>query len=210
MTTAHDKFLRGVMMREDAVREQIEPLEREATDALTHQRLEHELFGASSLDSSSSDRLTLGSPWDFQTQNAPFILAHEHSDAWSDSVHVDLVASEREHERALQASTFPATLLHFGADIRAAFGSVLRHQQQETATPQERTMSAVLVIERDRAGSDAVAWLDALISAHRQLSLSPYFPHLLGTKELAGESSKASHSDGATTLVCFEYLPVVE
>lgn len=207
------------MAREEGIREQMALVVVETRENRTHRWLQNELFGSSNATNSSNiGDLNLDdgagdihSPWKFQTQHAKFILKRESTA----NLQVDILHNEREHERAIQA-TFPAALVRFGSEIRAAFGSVHRSQSlsskrlQEDQQQQDQTMAAVLIVENQRSISpDAVNWLTTLISAHRQLTLSPYIQQFLGSKALVSTDCRGhDHLFGEKTFYCFEYLPV--
>lgn len=192
-------------------------LELETRASLTHRWLQNDLFGSSDANSSNNGDLdwgvdadSLGSPWKFQIQNAKFIVMRKSSA----DLEVDILHNEREHERAIQA-TFPATLLGFGSQIRAAFGSVREPQSSSSRALQEgqqqdQTMAAVLIVESQCSASpDALNWLTTLVAAHRQLTLSPYFQQFLGTKALLPNGSRGhEYAVDEKTFYCFEYLPV--
>ncbi|KAG6623444.1 uncharacterized protein IUM83_06443 [Phytophthora cinnamomi] len=67
-------------------------------------------------------------------------------------------------------------------------------------------LAIVVMVRRQSASEEALAWLDNLVSAYRQLSLSPYVQQYLGSEDVTGTKQEALVMEDVTTRHYFEFV----
>jgi hypothetical protein len=145
-------------------------------------------------------RTTCGCPWDFQRSHRRAI--HNEMIKHKKIAGVRLLPAE-ENSHVLLSSTFDSSFQKL-REIKFIHGVKLtseerKNDKSEFEEHKENEMIVALSISRSSAREISIRNLEHLISAHRQLALSPYFQRYLGCD---------TNSADAIHLHYFELAPV--
>ncbi|KAG3074228.1 hypothetical protein PI124_g16043 [Phytophthora idaei] len=186
-------FLHPVITQAEALRGKLTGLEEATNDALASKWVESDLFGSDD-HASESDRAC---PWKFQQANARYLRVEERQRARHQ---FRLHQCDESTDRVLKETFYPVLEQFREVQIGMATFTYPKLRDEDDKDPE---LAIAVMLRRQSASEGALAWLDNLVSAYRQLSLSPYVQQYLGTEDISGTKQE---TEDVTTRHYFEFV----
>ncbi|KAF1782208.1 hypothetical protein GQ600_2975 [Phytophthora cactorum] len=105
-------------------------------------------------------------------------------------------------DRVLKETFYPVLEQFREVQIGMATFTYPKLRDEDDKDPE---LAIAVMLRRQSASEGALAWLDNLVSAYRQLSLSPYVQQYLGTEDISGTKQE---TEDVTTRHYFEFVQV--
>ncbi|KAG6950680.1 hypothetical protein JG688_00014048 [Phytophthora aleatoria] len=188
-------FLHPVITQAEALRGKLTGFEEATNDALASKWVESDLFGSDD-HASESDRAC---PWKFQQANARYLRVEERQRARHQ---FRLHQCDESTDRVLKETFYPVLEQFREVQIGMATFTYPKLRDEDDKDPE---LAIAVMLRRQSASEGALAWLDNLVSAYRQLSLSPYVQQYLGTEDISGTKQE---TEDVTTRHYFEFVQV--
>ncbi|KAG2765483.1 hypothetical protein PC129_g20177 [Phytophthora cactorum] len=186
-------FLHPVITQAEALRGKLTGSEEATNDALASKWVESDLFGSDD-HASESDRAC---PWKFQQANARYLRVEERQRARHQ---FRLHQCDESTDRVLKETFYPVLEQFREVQIGMATFTYPKLRDEDDKDPE---LAIAVMLRRQSASEGALAWLDNLVSAYRQLSLSPYVQQYLGTEDISGTKQE---TEDVTTRHYFEFV----
>ncbi|KAL3670385.1 hypothetical protein V7S43_004698 [Phytophthora oleae] len=193
-------FLHSVITQAEATREKLSELEETTSGTLASKWLESNLFGSDN-EPAEFDPVC---PWKFQQANARYLRVEDRQRA---QYQLRLHQCDDNTDRVLKETFYPV-LLQF-REVQVGIATLSSRKRDDgNEDDKEPELAIVVMIRRQSASEEALLWLDNLVAAYRQLSLSPYVQQYLGSEDVSGVKQDALGMENLTTRHYFEYLKV--
>ncbi|ETI42914.1 hypothetical protein PPTG_13674 [Phytophthora nicotianae INRA-310] len=182
-------FLHPVITQAEILRHKLARLEETTSSALVSKWVASDLF--SSVENSFESESAC--PWKFQRANARYLRVEERQRA---KHQFRLRHCDESTDRVLKETFFPVLEQFREVQIGMATFTYPQLKDEEDKDPE---FAIAVMIRRQSTSGGALLWLDNLVSAYRQLSLSPYVQQYLGSEEVSG-------TEDVTTRHYFEFV----
>ncbi|KAE9006031.1 hypothetical protein PF010_g11977 [Phytophthora fragariae] len=190
-------FLQPVVKQAEALRVKLAELEEITGDTLASKWVQ--------ADFSASDdvRPERACPWKFQHANARYLRVEDRQRA---RYQLQLHQCDENTDRVLKETFYPG-LLGF-REVQVGMATLVSRKQNTGDDDEDNgaELAIVMMVRRQSASEEALLWLDSLVSAYRQLSLSPYVQQYLGSEDVAGTKQEAMTMEDVTTRHYFEFV----
>jgi hypothetical protein len=194
-------FLKPVIRQAEGLRERLAGIEEATYSSLASKWAEADLFGSTD----DLRKLECGCPWKFQQANARYLRVEDRQRA---RYQFRLHQCDESADRVLKETFYP--VLQQFCEVQVGMAMLYSRKQggvdEDDSDPE---LAVAVMVRRQSASEEALLWLDNLVSAYRQLSLSPYVQQYLGSEEVSGTKQEALVlDDDATTRYYFEFVQV--
>ncbi|GMF53481.1 unnamed protein product [Phytophthora fragariaefolia] len=194
------KFLQPVIKQAEMLRAKLAEVEESTGDALVSKWVESDLFGP------NEPRIACehACPWKFQHANARSLRVEDRQRV---RYHLQLHQCDGDTNRVLKETFYPVLLEFREVQVGMAMLTT-RKQNDQLEDERDPELAIAVMIRRQNASEEALVWLDNLVSAYRQLSLSPYVQQYLGSEDVTATKQEALILEDVVTRHYFEFVQV--
>ncbi|KAK1941440.1 hypothetical protein P3T76_007306 [Phytophthora citrophthora] len=190
-------FLHSVVTQAEAAKDTMAELEETSRNTLASKWLESNLFGSTN-EPAEFDSVC---PWKFQQANARYLRVEDRQRA---RYQLCLHQCDENTDRVLKEMFYP--VLQQFREVQAGVATLASRKRHESDEDEELELAIVIMVRRQSASEEALVWLDNLVAAYRQLSLSPYIQQYLGSEDVSGVKQEALARESLTTRHYFECI----
>ncbi|KAI9992963.1 hypothetical protein PInf_014906 [Phytophthora infestans] len=177
----------------ETLREKLVELERVTNDSLVSKWVESDLFGSADHAYESE----CACPWKFQQENTKYLHVEDRRRARHQ---FRLHQCDESTDRVLKETFYPVLEQFREVQIGMA---LFTYPKLKDDDDKEAELAIAVMIRRQRVSEGALKWLNNLVSAYRQLSLSPYVQQYLGSEDI---SATKQELEDVTTRHYFEFV----
>ncbi|KAJ8575340.1 hypothetical protein ON010_g3873 [Phytophthora cinnamomi] len=192
-------FLHPVVKQAEILRGKLAEQEEAMGDALASKWVESNFSGSDKVRAEHERAC----PWKFQYANARNLRVEDRQRA---RYRLRLHQCDESTDRVLKETFYPVLLQFREVQVGMATLDSQTQNGGDEDDAKDAELAIVVMVRRQSASEEALAWLDNLVSAYRQLSLSPYVQQYLGSEDVTGTKQEALVMEDVTTRHYFEFV----
>lgn len=171
----------------------METVEALSTEALASKWVQTDLIGPGELRTEQR-----ACPWRFQQSNSKCLRVEDRQRA---QYQLQLHRCDESTDQVLKETFFP--VLKKFREVQVGLATLASRRHESDKDPE---LVIAVLLRRPRTSEEALISLNNLVSAYRQLSLSPYVQQYMGTEDVVEGNQKVVDVGAVTTRYYFEFV----